>query len=283
MNTQVFDILRGYSAEVTPVDRKSMETAVREMEPGSEVFVPFLLSSTGDKQVSAASSLSKAGLRPVPHIVARNISNLAELDRILERLTSEAGVDRVLLVAGDRDTPAGEFHSSLQLLESGILERRGIRRIFLAAHPEGHPRVAAQQIVAARIAKVAAAEERGIQTTFVTQFSFESAPIISLAKAIRAEGIAVPLRAGLAGPASRASLLKYAVICGVGSSLRALKEHHAAARNMLAGETPEHLVRDLAMAQADDPSLGIIGVHFFTFGSLASTVRWVEAQRKRGF
>jgi methylenetetrahydrofolate reductase (NADH) len=280
MNTQVIDLLRGYSAEVTPSDRKSMETAVREMARGSEVFVPFLPSSTSDKQVLAASTLSKAGLHPVPHIVARNIATVAELDRILERLTSEAGVDRILLVAGDRDTPAGEFHSSLQLLESGILERRGIRRIFLAAHPEGHPRVAASVIAAARIAKVAAAEKRSMQVTLVTQFSFESAPIISLAKTIRAEGIAVPLRVGLAGPASRASLLKYAVICGVGSSLRALKKRHAVARNMLAGETPEHLVRDLAMARATDPSLGITGIHFFTFGSLADTVDWVEAQRK---
>jgi methylenetetrahydrofolate reductase (NADPH) len=280
MNAPAIDLLEDYSAEVTSSDRNSIETAMREMARGSEVFIASPPSDTSDRQVATAGTLSDAGLRPVPHIVARNIASLAGFDRLLERLTSEARVDRVLLLAGDRDVPVGEFHSSLQLLESGILERRGIRRIFLAAYPEGHPRVAALEIVAARIAKVAAAEKRGMHVTFVTQFCFESAPIISLARQMRAQGITAPLRIGLAGAASRASLLRYALICGVGPSLRALKERHAAARNMLSGEMPEELVKDLAAAQATDPSLGIVGVHFFTFGSLAKTVEWVQGQRK---
>jgi methylenetetrahydrofolate reductase (NADPH) len=280
MNARAIDLLEDYSAEVTSSDRKSIETAMREMARGSEVFIASPPSDTSDRQVSTAAALSDAGLRPVPHIVARNIASLAGFDRFLDRLTSEARVDRVLLLAGDRDVPAGEFHSSLQLLESGVLERRGIRRIFLAAYPEGHPRVAAREIVAARNAKMAAAEKRSMQVTFVTQFCFESAPIISLAREMRAQGISAPLRIGLAGAASRASLLRYALICGVGPSLRALRERSAAARNMLSGETPEELVKDLATAQATEPSLGIVGVHFFTFGSLAKTIEWVQGQRK---
>jgi methylenetetrahydrofolate reductase (NADPH) len=280
MNARSIDLFQDYSVEVTSGDRKSIETAIRDMARGSEVFIASPPSDTTDRQVSTAGTLSDAGLRPVPHIVARNIASLAGFDRLLERLTSEARVDRVLLLAGDRDVPAGEFHSSLQLLESEILERRGISRIFLAAYPEGHPRVAAREIVAARIAKVDAAEKRGMHVTFVTQFCFQSAPIISLAREVRAQGITAPLRIGLAGAASPASLLKYALICGVGPSLRALKERHVAARNMLAGETPEELLKDLAAAQANDPSLGIAGVHFFTFGSLAKTVAWVQGQRK---
>jgi methylenetetrahydrofolate reductase (NADPH) len=280
MNPLAVDLLKDYSVEVTSRDRKSIETAMREMARGSEVFIASPPSDISDRQVSTAVTLSDAGLRPVPHVVARNIGSLAGFDRLLERLTSEARVDRVLLLAGDRDMPAGEFHSSLQLLESGLLERRGIRQIFLAAYPEGHPRVAAPELAAARIAKLAAAETRGMHVTFVTQFCFESAPIISLAREMRAQGITTPLRIGLAGAASRASLLKYAVICGVGPSLRAFKERHAAARTMLSGETPEVLVKELAAAQATRPSLGIVGVHFFTFGSLAKTVEWVRGQRK---
>jgi methylenetetrahydrofolate reductase (NADPH) len=280
MDERGITLLANYTAEVTPRDRTSIETAMRRMTRGSEVFVASLRPESGDLQIPTAALLSSAGLRPVPHILARNIGNIAAFDLLLGRLTTEANVDRVLLLAGDRDSPVGEFHSSLQLLESGLLERHGIKRIFLAAHPEGHPRVAAEEIVVARLAKFDAAERRGMHVTFISQFCFEPGPIISLAREMRAEGISAPLRIGIAGPASRASLVKYALFCGIGPSLRALKERHAAAINMLSGETPEALIMDLATARAAASYLGIIGVHFFAFGSLARTIEWVEELRR---
>jgi methylenetetrahydrofolate reductase (NADPH) len=87
--------------------------------------------------------------------------------------------------------------------------------------------------------------------------------------------VTVPLRVGVAGPASRASLLKYALICGVGASVRALKERPGT-RGLLTGETPAELLTQLARAGAADSSLGIQGVHFFTFASLSGTIRFVE-------
>jgi methylenetetrahydrofolate reductase (NADPH) len=81
---------------------------------------------------------------------------------------------------------------------------------------------------------------------------------------------------GVAGPASRTSLLKYAIMCG--ASIRALKERPAA-RGMLAGDTPEDLLTEVAQAQADNPALGIQGVHFFTFASLAATIKFAEELR----
>jgi methylenetetrahydrofolate reductase (NADPH) len=274
------DLLRGYSSEVTSGDRKSIEAATTMLRPGDEVFIASLPSDTNARQALAASHLKRAGLTPVPHVVARNITSLAELDVTLRRLTNEAGVDRVLVLAGDREQAAGELHSSLQLLESGLLSKHGIRKIAISAYPEGHPRIASADLVAARAAKLAAAEKAGLEVTLVSQFCFDAAPIISLAEQIRAEGVKAPLRIGVAGPASRTSLLKYALICGVGASVRALKERQAAARNMLAGETPEELLTELARAQTANPALGLSGVHFFTFASLATTANWVEEQRR---
>ncbi len=48
-------------------------------------------------------------------------------------------MDRALVLAGDRDTPAGDLQSSLQLIDSGVLQKYGIRRVFISAYPEGHP------------------------------------------------------------------------------------------------------------------------------------------------
>jgi methylenetetrahydrofolate reductase (NADPH) len=270
-------LLQHFSAEVTCGDVKSIEAAAA-MRPGTEIFIASLPSDAPLRQVATALRLKQAGLTPVPHVVARNIKSARDLDRLLGRLTSEAGVDRVLLLAGDRDVPVGEFESSRALLETGLLDRHGIRRVLFSWYPEGHPRVTAAALIEARIAKLALAERAGLHVTLISQFCFESAPIIATARQLRAEGVTAPLRVGVAGPASRASLLKYAIICGVGASLRALKERPGAGSAL--GETPEELLLDVARAQAADASLGIEGVHFFTLASLAATLKFVNAHRQ---
>jgi methylenetetrahydrofolate reductase (NADPH) len=188
---------------------------------------------------------------------------------------------RALIVGGDRDQPVGDFSSSLQLLETGMLSTHGIRKIALSWYPEGHPRISAADLAAARAAKLAVAAQAGLAVTLLSQFCFESAPIIAMAKQIRSEGVTVPLRVGVAGPASRTALLKYALICGVGASIRALKERPGA-RGIMAGDTPEKLLADVARAQAADPALGIQGVHFFTFASLAATAKFAEEHARAG-
>jgi methylenetetrahydrofolate reductase (NADPH) len=268
-------LLRNYSAEVMCGDRKSIGAAESLMPRGSEVFVASLPSDKEDRSVAVAAELRNAGLVPVPHIVARNIRSRADLEILLRRLTGEARVDRVLILGGDRSQPIGEFDSSQQLLETGLLDAFGIRKIKLSWYPEGHPRISDSELARARAAKLRIAAARGFEVELIGQFCFESAPIIASARQLRAEGIQVPLRVGVAGPASRASLLKFAMICGVGASMRALKERPGA-RSLLSSETPERLLREVAHAQAEEPGLGIHRVHFFTFASLASTIHFVE-------
>jgi methylenetetrahydrofolate reductase (NADPH) len=268
------NLLRNYSAEVTCRDGKSIHAAESLMAPGSEVFVTSLPSDKVESSVAVAAGLRNAGLVPVPHIVARHLGRRSDLEVLLRRLTSEARVDRALILGGDQSQPIGEFDSSQQLLETGLLEAFGIRKIKLSWYPEGHPRISDSELAKARAAKLRIAAARGLEVEFVSQFCFESAPIIASARQLRAEGIQAPLRIGVAGPASRASLLKYAMICGVGASVRALKERPGA-RSLLSSETPERLLRDVAQAQAEEPGLGMHRVHFFTFASLASTIQFV--------
>ena len=70
--------------------------------------------------------------------------------------------------------------------------------------------------------------------------------------------------------------MKYALICGIGNSLRVLKGRANLALNTLTGETPEDVVRGVGEAQDADPSLNIAGIHFFTFGSLAKSANWAK-------
>ncbi|MGZ8347621.1 MAG: methylenetetrahydrofolate reductase, partial [Allosphingosinicella sp.] len=271
-------LLDNYSAELTTRDHKSLDAAADILRPQTRVFVAAMPRDTADDMIAAAIRLHKANMVAIPHIVARNIPDEATLDRMLARLSAEAGVDRAHVVGGDRDHPVGEYGSALELLETGFFQKYGIRRIALACYPEGHPRIADEVLEQARIDKMKAADEAGLNVWMVSQFAFESAPIIRLARNMRAQGIDVPYRVGVAGVTNHATLLKYAMLCGVGASLRALKERRGMMKSAL-GETPERLLTEIALAREAEPALDILGVHFFTFGSLEPTAKWVESIR----
>ena len=272
-------LLGHYSVEVTAKDRKGIEAA-REVAPkGCEVFVANLPNDNMDRLIEACTTIAKAGLNPVPHMVARNTASRDELDDTLARLVGEAGIDRALILGGDRDEPVGPFDASIQLIQTGLFEKHGLRKVAIGIHPETHPRVPDAIMHAAQPVKVREAESRGLEVYLVSQFGFDSAPIIAVAKRLRAAGITAPLRVGVAGPAQRTTLIKFALMCGVGASLRALRERHDMAANMMTGETPEGLLREVAAAQAADPSLNIDSVHFFTFGALDKSVAFAEEHK----
>ncbi len=271
-------LLHEYSAEVTSPDRKSLDAAALMMRKGARVYIAALPSDAPDAQVSVAAKLKQAGLIPVPHIVARNIPNRAALDQTLRRLTQEASVDRALILGGDKDQAAGEYDSSLQLIQSGLLEKHGIKKIALGCYPEGHPRIPDNVLRKALIDKINAATQAGLEVILISQVCFEAAPIIAFIKDLRQQDITAPIRVGVAGPAKLSTLLKYAAICGVGPSLRALTRHSGLTMNLLRTETPEAVLTAIADAQAHDASMGVTGIHFFTFASLAKSIAWAEEQ-----
>jgi methylenetetrahydrofolate reductase (NADPH) len=271
-------LLAGYSVEVTAHHAKALDVAAERLPPGAEVFIANLPNDEASALVETARRLHQAGLIPVPHVVARKLHSPRELDDLLARLAGEAGVDRVLALGGDRDQPIGTFDASRQLIQTGAFERHGIGKLAFACYPEGHPRIGRQQLEAALASKLAAAAEKGMETRLVGQFAFESEPILAFARRLRAMGISAHLRVGVAGPARRTALIKYALRCGVGASLRALTERGHLVSNLLGRETPEQLLTDIALSLEADPSLGIEGVHFFTFGAPSKSIEWAQDQ-----
>ena len=273
----LLNLLSNFSVEIVSIDKASIEAAGRLFKAGTEVFIASLPKHKAMKQIEAAIDLKGSGLVPVPHIVARNIADRAELESLLRGLVQHAGVDSVLVLGGDRDKPLGIYNDSLQLLETGLFEKYGVKKLYLSCYPEGHQRISNERLELARTEKLALAMSQGMDITLVSQFCFDPKPIIAWAKALRAAGVTVPYRVGVAGPASKAALVKFALLCGVGPSLRALQERDGMARNILAGETPEALLREVAVAQEQSPMLKIEGAHFFTFGSLAKTAEWLDS------
>jgi methylenetetrahydrofolate reductase (NADPH) len=272
-------LLKSYSIEVTARDATTFDRLVGRLPPGAEVFVANIPNDSLDLLVIACARIRAIGFVPVPHIVARNIRDLAELDLLMKRLAADAGVDRVLSLGGDRDKPVGALDASLQLIESGAYEKHGVRHVTIACYPEGHPRIGDELLRSALDAKLTALAQRGFEIRLVSQFTFDPEPILAMTRRFRAAGISTPLRVGVAGPASRAKLIRYAMRCGVGASLRALTERKSLASGFLGGETPDEVLSFVALAAAGDDALGIEGVHFFTFGAPESSVEWAQSAR----
>lgn len=277
----VAEMLRGFSIELNPGDGKVMDAAPGRLEPGTEVFLTWIPGTNPMETIAPAGKLRKAGLFPSPHIGARHVESAAQLQQFATRLAGE-GVDRVLIIGGDRDKPAGPFDSSLAVMQSGILQKAGITRIAIGAFPEGNPAIPDALLIPALPAKVNFAKSNGLQTQIVTQFCFDAEPIIKWLHLIRSQGIDLPIRVGLAGPASIISLTRYALKCGVGNSIKVLTEKPAFAK-LLVDKGPEPIIRDVAAGigpvEGSKLPLGIAGLHFFVFGGFNKTVDWIQAQR----
>ena len=268
-----------YSLEVTPRDKEAFEAVARLLPPLTGVFVADLPDQEPDLIIEACARYRRAGFRPVPHLVARNIEGVDKLRFLLSRLVGEAKVERALVLGGDRSEPAGPFKEALDLLETGLLSKHGIRQIALACFPEGHPTIPGGELQRALEAKLVAAAQSDLDVLLVSQFLFEAEPLLDYTRRLRMGGIAAPLRAGLAGPADADTLLQFAKELGVGASKQGMQSKAAGSDERKADQSPQELAAAIVGAQASEPSLRIEGFHFFAFGSTAKTIAWANRHR----
>ncbi|MCC7016585.1 MAG: methylenetetrahydrofolate reductase [Rhodospirillales bacterium] len=266
-----------FSIETTPVAAGKLGSFRDLLRPGMSVYVAFLPGTDIADSVATAKRLHDEGFRPVPHLAARSLRGKAHLDEILHRLGGEAGIDEVLCIAGGAPKPLGEFSDTMQVLETGLLDKHGIRRIGVAGHPEGSPDISDQAIAAALAWKNAFARRTGADIYLLTQFCFAAAPIIAWDRKIRAEGNRLPIRIGIPGLATIKTLAAYARACGIGPSAAFLLKQAGNIAKLMTLSTPDKLIADLAAHKAADPACGIVGCHMYPFGGLKKTAAWSHA------
>jgi methylenetetrahydrofolate reductase (NADPH) len=267
-------LLADLSLEATPKQLAGAPDLAARLPAGTAIYLPALDKVAETARLDAARRLVGDGLRPVPHLAARRLAGVGELD---DRLAGwrDAGVEDVLLIAGDVARPAGPFTSTLDLLASGLLERHGVKRIGVAGHPEGHPVADRATLAAALRAKAAYAREHDVEMWIVTQFAFEAGPLAAFEAGLRDAGPALPVRAGLPGPATIRTLMTYAWQCGVGVSARVLARRPSAAR-LLGRWAPDDVVDALARHRAERPASLVRGLHLYPFGGLAAALDWLD-------
>jgi methylenetetrahydrofolate reductase (NADPH) len=277
--------LDGFSIEVTPRTAAKIADFRALLPAGTRVYVAHVDGTPIADMVATAARLRAEGFDPMPHLPARSIPDRATLDDWLARYRGEADARGLLLIAGGRATPVGVFENSMQVIETGLLDARGFDRLHVAGHPEGNrdidPDGGDRAVMAALRWKQDFSARTDAAMAIVTQFCFEAEPVIAWADGLRAAGVSLPVHIGVAGPARLQTLIKYALACGVGPSIRVLQKRAMDVARLMTPHDPEDFLRALAARKAADPAFPIEAVHFFPLGGVEPVAEFTERHRNR--
>ena len=237
--------LMNFSLEIT------IKTDLSALPKVKDIYITMLPGDDFREVSNIAKELVQSGFNPVPHFPARSIKNLAELKDFVTRCR-DGGVKQALVIGGGAQ-PVGDFHCSLQLLETGLF--KGFR-IGIAGHPEGSPDISDSILEKAMMDKKKHADY------IVTQWTLNSDPI---AKFISKQTL--PVHVGITGPLKISSLLKFANIVGAKNSINFLKSNITKAVDLLKPRDPNNLIEKLKGSTEN--------FHIYTFGGLKETNKWL--------
>ncbi len=271
--------LRKASIEITGRQIEKIPLIAQYLPQGASVFIALIDAAELAVQIDAAAALRQQGFNPVPHIPARFVLDKRELEERLKAFTSRAGVTDVLAIGGGAPTPIGKYDAAIQLLETGLFQKFGVKKIGIAGHPEGNPDIAKKHGEAMLLQtlkdKTAWLKANNIEGFIATQFLFDASPVAAWATDLRSQGIDLPIHVGVPGPATIKTLVKYAAMCGVGNSARFIRKQAMNITKLLSVSEPTEFVDQLATLHFDKPDLGIAAPHLYPFGGFDKLFGWM--------
>ncbi len=277
LKSAAIEFVRRASTEISSHDEQLLDALAQRLPAGMSVYVAHTPKSSVEDVLRVAGKVQALGFAASPHLVARRLRSEEALRDILARLRAQ-GIEQVLLVAGDLDRPIGPFTSTLEVLATGALQEAGLVRIGVAGHPEGHPAVAAAELLAALRVKQEFAARSGIAMHIVTQFGFNPEGICAWDRMLTQEGITLPVHVGIAGPTPVSKLLKFAVQCGIGTSMRSLVKNVGAVASLTGLATgPDEMLLGLLRGCARHAGSRLLQPHFYSFGGALATADWLRS------
>jgi methylenetetrahydrofolate reductase (NADPH) len=275
-------ILHGYSIETTPRTAAKVERFADLLPPGTRVYVAHIEGTPIADMVATARRLRDEGYPVMPHFPARIIRDAAALEERIRLYRYEADVDQALLLAGSIASPYGDFHSSIQLLETGLFDKYGFRRLHVAGHPEGNRDIdrdgTTARVDEALIWKQSFSERTNAEMAIVTQFFFDAKPVIRWAERLQSLGVTLPIHVGVTGPTRLQTLIKYAVTCGVGPSLKVLQKRALDITKLMLPYEPFEVLSELAAYRQTHPDSRIEQIHIFPLGGIKASAVWANEQ-----
>ena len=273
-----------WSIEVTPTGATKIDSFAALLAENTSVNVTFLPGTDPNDTIAVAKRLSDEGMNAIPHIAARSLSDKDQLDGLLKRMTSEANVSEVLVIGGGVDKPVGAFDNTMQVLNTGLIQKYGISRIGVSGHPEGSPDIHDDALAQAIADKNAFAVSEGLSLYIETQFCFDAVSVLAWERAICEAGNALPIRVGIPGPATIKTLFRFAQISGIGPSMRFIAKQARNVAKLMTVQSPHLLLAGLANGMSNAPTgedkCLIQHFHYYPFGGFAKTAAYADAVAK---
>ncbi|MDA9910296.1 methylenetetrahydrofolate reductase [Amylibacter sp.] len=278
INPALEAFLKNFSIEVMPRTASKIENFKELLPQVTRVYVAHIEGTPINEMIETAKRLTDEGYNVMPHFPARIIESKEVLVNWINRYKNEAGVKDALLLAGGVNQPYGEFHSSMDLLDTGEFDKAGFKNLHVAGHPEGNMDIdtdgKTKNVDSAISWKQEFSQKTDANMAITTQFCFESGPVIEWADRMASMGIDIPIHIGVAGPAKLQTMIKFSMACGVGASLRVLKRRAKDVTKLLLPFKPDQFLTELAEYKALNPNFLITNVHFFPLGGIKTNANW---------
>ena len=278
-------MLEGYSIEVLPRTAAKIESFKALLPAGTRVYIANVEGTDFEDMLKTARRIRGEGFDVMPHFPARLIKDSAEFETQLARYRDEAGVEQALLIGGGVTRPVGEYDNTMQMLETGLFDKYGFKRIHVAGHPEGNPDIdkdgTSRRVDEALLWKQSFSDRTDADMAIATQFFFDAKPVLEWAARLKDMGVELPIHVGISGPAKLQTLIKYAIACGVGPSIKVLKKRAMDVTKLLMPYEPTDVVSAIASHVAATPDTTIQQVHLFPLGGIKACVEWADRQNEK--
>jgi methylenetetrahydrofolate reductase (NADPH) len=175
-----------------------------------------------------------------------------------------------------------------------VLQKFGVREVSIAGYPEGHPDIPADVLWRHLDEKALTLAQEGLDAVVLTQFAFDTDPVMTWIGQVRDRGIDAQIRIGTPGPAGIKRLLGFARRFGIGANAMIVKKYGFSLTNLMGTAGPDRFVSDLAERLTSAPqqagasmdtaavgtgsasAYGDVKLHFYTFGGLLATSQWAR-------
>ena len=267
-------LLTGARFELMPFE--SFDDEIQHLPEGATIAITTSPQLGIEATVDRTEAAAEMGYDVVPHIAARYIEDRSQLEEIAERLEA-AGITDIFVPGGDREEPAGEFESALDLLEALEETPYSFEEVGITGYPEGHDFIDDETLAESMEKKAPYA------TYIVTQLCYDPETVLQWIEEIRGRGVELPVEIGIPGVMNYQRLMSISQKVGVGDSIRFLRKTTGVLGfvKQLVGSRgtykPDELIDGLA-PYVDDPEYGIRGVHIYTFNQTPDTESWRHAR-----
>ena len=275
---KIISLVEGFTIELNPKVRFKLNSI--PLDPKNHIYITYLPDASENDILETVEFVSNQELTPIPHLPARTMIDLEHVKNFLSEIRKRTDGSKILVIGGGGDQK-GKIRSSLDILESGLLNEFGFHHIGIAGHPEGSPDINQETIDQFLNKKFELSKLKNLNFELVTQFFFNVEPFITWCEKLKSKNIDLPVRVGFPGPASFKTLLNFGLMSGVGNSLNFLKKNSSKVSDLLTKTSNDEML--LGLSNYASSASPLKSFHCFPFGGFEKTCLWLNEVQSGSF